>query len=143
MRDVHARRHDVDEVSRLAAELIPLVPRYARGPVDDQRCRNAAFVDPMLEQAKRRVRCVRPRQAVARERTVGAQDDHSSAPSLEPERSAFRATAIVGQEDDERVVELVRGLQGVDDFPEALIDAVDLGRVNRHFQSHLFLLRFG
>lgn len=47
-------------------------------------------------------------------------------------RTALGGAAVVGGEDDDRVVELAEFVQGVDDASDALIDRVDHRRVHLH-----------
>src|SRR5688500_18340029 len=56
---IQACRHDVGDVGGLVMQRIGLAD-YRR-PARDERGRDSAFVHPMLEEAERRIRGIRPR----------------------------------------------------------------------------------
>ena len=122
------RRHDVDELERRVHDAARGEP--PRGQCTIERRRDAAFVDPALVVAERRVRQVRPRAPVARVGVLGARARSTarcrSAPrarrasqaagcpcaalklSSSTERQRLVRGAVVRQEDHERVVERAR-----------------------------------
>ena len=123
-------------------------------PVGDQRRRDAALVDPVLVEAERRVGEVGPGGAVALVGVLraghaqdvvaevhrlaaarGAPRDHQLVDQLvdrRVQRNVLGAGAVVGEEDDQRVVELAGLLERGEDPADALVHAVDLRRVDLH-----------
>ena len=74
-RQVRARRSDVNQVAGRVDELVAQRRSDARRPVRDERCGDAAFVDPVLVFAERRVRDVGPAAAVGDESVRRAGHD--------------------------------------------------------------------
>ena len=105
--------------------------RDARGPVHDQRRGDAALVDPDLVPAERRVARAGPARTQAQERPprtrVGAPRSWPS-----PRTSIVGVRAVVGQEEDHRVVERVHGPQLFEHAADLAVHPVDHRRVDRH-----------
>ena len=94
------RRHDVDHVHRLAAQL-PL-GGDALGPMDDPGRRDAPLVDPGFVAAKRRVRTARPARPQAEVRHLGAGRGRRVV-SLAT-HGQFGRGAVITREENERVL---------------------------------------
>ena len=90
---------DPDQVARLLGDGTGLGPE-PRGPVDDQRRRNAALVDPTLEHAERRIAGIGPGAIVAVERIRSAGHRVGVTPGVARRAlldvGAFVAAAVVG-----------------------------------------------
>ena len=146
---LHARRHDVGDVDRGVNDR---GGGDAAGPVHDERRRDAALVHPRLVAAKRGVGCIRPRQVVGHE-GVGrprlevrqVADVHRSTVdgrhvvAMRRRRvrvllEEFGTATVVGQEEDQRVVEGVAPRKRCDDAADRLVHAVDLGGIDGHAQ---------
>ena len=131
------------------------------GPMHDQRRGDAALVDPMFVLAEGRVGDVGPGNAVAlvgdvlarhHSRVVAVLDGTSIVgeivavlprqPLLPLSRDLLGAAAVVGQEEDQRVLPLVGLAQRVEDATDALVHAVDLRGVDLH-APHLPLFVLG
>ena len=123
------RRHQVDDVPRGR-------PEFAAGgdagrPVDDQRGRDAALVDPRLVPAEGRVGQARPARPDAQEgrpgaalgvRVVAVPADHD-----------LGARAVVGQEENERVGQGTRRPEVGHHPADFEVHAGDHRRVDGHF----------
>ena len=142
---VERGRHQIDDVGGFAHDAAAVGD--PRRPVDDQRGSDAPFVDPVLVEAERGVAGVGPVGAVALVARLGAwqhlrvvADRHRAAvegltwdrEAGPPFRQNLGATAVVGQEQDQRVVETAGLLQRRDDLAYAPIHAVDLGGIDLH-----------
>ena len=64
LRELHARRHDVDKMCRRAHES-PFLRLHSHWPVCDERGADASFMGPVFVFAERRVAQIRPRLPVA------------------------------------------------------------------------------
>ena len=137
--EVHARRHHVDDVARLVAELA--LRGDARRPVGDERRADAPFVTVVFVQPERRAAGVGPPAAVA---VVGLRTPHRResgtrvecvlrpATLVEPERVPLGARPVVAQEQDQRVVEFAVLLQVVHHAADVPVHARHHRRVHRH-----------
>ena len=101
-------------------------------PVDDQRRRDAPFVNPGLVAAERRVGHRRParpqaevrrRRAGRRRRVVAVVADHD-----------LRAGAVVGEEKDQRVLEGAHRAELVEHPADLAVHPVDHRRVDLHLR---------
>ena len=138
------RRHDVDDVVELAANVARVAD--VAGPRDRHALRRAAEMGRyLLHPFERRVECPGPRRRVVREGTFGA-------PELVPEElildrhldaveggelvgravdHAFGARAIVAADvDDQGVVELAQVLDGLDDTADLVVGVSLIGRID-------------
>ena len=161
---VKQRGHHVGQVSRRVPDRALLGD--AGRPMEDQWRGDTALVNPVLVEPERRVRQVGPGRAVTLIGVLGARHaagvvaevhrfaaarvlarDHQLVDELidrHPFGDVFGAGAVVGQEDDQRVVELAVVLQFLDDAAYALVHAVDLRGVNLHAaQQPAFVLDLG
>src|SRR5207253_571206 len=91
----------------------------ALGPMGDERRAHSAAVDPVLEQAKDAVRQPGPASTIAGEGAVVA--NRAALFSFEAPQAALLAAAVVGHEENERVVQAVRLFERIHDSAHALI----------------------
>ena len=163
-RHVEDGRHDVGQLAGMVAQ--PASLGDAARPVHDERRGDAAFVDPVLVEPERRVREVGPGGAVALVGVLAAGHDarvvaeahglagarrrlgdHQLVDELlrcDALRDVLRAGAVVGQEDDQGVLELAGLLERLNDAADALVHAVDLRRIDLHAAQQPFaMLRLG
>ena len=153
--DVENGRHDVRKLAWIVPQAASL--GNARRPVHDERCGDAAFMHPVLVEPKRRVRQVRPRRAIAligvfasrHQGRIVAEMNRLTRPCLrlgdhqlvdqflrgDALGNVLGAGAVVGQEDDQGVVELTGLFQSRDDEADDLVHAVDMGGIEVHAEQ--------
>ena len=155
----------------MSGQLARIVPQPAflldaARPVHDEGRGDAAFVDPVLVEPERRIRQVGPGGAVAligvfaarHQRGIVAEANRLAGPCLglgdhqlvdqlargDAVGNVLGAGAVVGQEDDQGVVELAGFLQRREDAADALVHAVDLRGIDLHAAQRPFaVLGFG
>src|SRR3569833_512313 len=148
---VEERGEHVGELERRGDD--PAAGQAPARPGHDQGGRDAALVHPPRVETERSVGQVRPGLAVARVRVLRprvdggvvadpqlgavAGDRRDDVPlTAELLRIALgqylRAGAVVGQEDDDRVVQDAAGRQLDEDAPDAAVHPLDLGGVHPH-----------
>ena len=96
--------------------------------MDDERRRDAPFVREMLVATKRRVRERRPVLAEKDSRTAAAGILAFS----ERRAGPLGVATVVGQQHDDRVVQLATFFESFDQRADALIEPVDHRRIDRH-----------
>ena len=138
------RRRDVDDVRVLAAHLA--ARRDALRPVHDQRVAHAALVQVALPAPQRRVARPRPAPRIVGERAHAAPVVEARQVLLDRrldavgelvlvERAvlaALRRRAVVGGQQDQRVVELAAAREEVDHPPDVVVGLLEEGRVDLH-----------
>jgi hypothetical protein len=141
------RREDIDDVLRRVDDLA--CGDAAGRPRDDQGGRDTAFVHPLLVEPEGRVREVRPGAPVAREGVLGARFDVARIADAHGTRVArfgrgdvrreepsdgelLGLGAVVGEEQDQRVVAHPEGVELVEDLAHATVQCHDLGGVHLH-----------
>ena len=113
------------------------------GPVNDERRRNATLVCPVLVLAKGCVSSVGPRLPVRAIRVGGSRGTFQITTKVTTEKSAFMAGSVVGQEQEQRVVEPFQFTQPFDHPTDVPVHPIDHGRVDGHSQVQLRLLFVG
>lgn len=145
--DVGAGGHKVNDVARLVSDFLLLF--YHGGPVCDERSCDSAFMYPVFEESKRRIGGVCPGVSVAlvcvgRARHYFREVTDADGTAIgsgfvndvvEPGiwEELFVATAVVGEEQDEGVFEVV--FECVQYSADAGIHLVDLSGVDLHSAS--------
>ena len=128
--------HEVDEVGDLVAEFA--LGFDAGGPMDDEGGADAAFVIFAFVSAEGGVGESRPAFAVAGRPTAEATPFFivvdGVGVALDAEEGFLLGAAVVGDEDDQCVVEFADFFQVVDDAADVLVEAVDDGGEEGHFE---------
>ncbi len=122
------RGDEVDDVAGGVPELA--TPSDPSRPVDDQRGSDATLVDPGLVSAERGIRQARPPRPNAEERRPGAALG-ARVVTVAPDHDLGAGT-VVGEEEDQRVLECVHREELVEDPADLAIHPVDHRRVDRH-----------
>ena len=104
----------------------------------EERRRRTAFVGEVLVEPERRAAGIGPGFAVAVGVFVVALLDVIKISASE--HAALLAGAVVGEEQDQRVVESAALVEIVDQLADILVDAIDHRGVDRHLEIHLVLL---
>ena len=133
------RRHQVDNVPRLAFERA--AAGYAGRPMRDKRRGDPALVGIVLVEPEGRVAgicparpvtVIRPRLAHSFKFRALVQDVLRTALGVEAPRVPFRTGAVVGEEDDERVIQLSIGAQVIEQTADVAVHDVHHGGENGH-----------
>ena len=133
--------HDIGHVDELVPHGAPLPRRDPRGPVDHQRHVHAALVGVLLVPLERAVAALGPAPRVVHI-AAGAADLVQPGDGLlghlvdaveplhlvhHPERAALLGRPVVGQHDQDGVVELAQMVEAVDQPPDLVVGVVEEG----------------
>lgn len=122
---------NVDDVGGVVVEGAGIGDLVA--PCGDERGGDAAFVDPGLKHAEGGIGGVGPGAAVAGEGVGGAGDGgFRGFFEATADIGAFVTASVIGEEEDEGIIEAAGLLEGVEDAADALVHGIDHGGVNGH-----------
>ena len=135
-RQLEDGRGEVHHMAHIMADVA--LARHAVRPMDDHRRRDASFIHPDLETPKRTVARGRPASAQTEMRRPGTRIRVGI--MAVAAHHHFRAGAVVGQEEDHRIVQHLHRPELIQNLPDLAIHAIDHGRMNRHFHRLVFFL---